>query len=113
VIEIVGAILAAFTVFFRSRLDLSLEMLALRQQVAVLKRKRPRPLLNCLDRFFLDHAADGVAALVRCSGYRETCDRDRVASKRVPILSVLEIQPARWSTQGQRRDSKSHSEDET
>jgi hypothetical protein len=37
VIDMIGAILAAFAVFFRSRLDLSLEVLALRQQVAVLK----------------------------------------------------------------------------
>src|SRR5689334_12268373 len=47
-----GAILAAFAVFFRSRIDLSLELLALRQQVAVLKRKRPRPLLNRVDWLF-------------------------------------------------------------
>src|SRR5947207_1109016 len=38
--------------FFRSRTDTALEVLALRQQVAVLKRKRPRPALNSLDRFF-------------------------------------------------------------
>jgi hypothetical protein len=30
----------------------ALEVLALRQQVGVLKRKRPRPLLNCWDRLF-------------------------------------------------------------
>ena len=51
-IEIIGAILAAFTVFFQSRLELSLEVLALRQQVAVLKRKRRRPMLSRLDRLF-------------------------------------------------------------
>jgi hypothetical protein len=39
-------------VFFRSRRDTALEVLALRQQVAVLKRKRPRPKLNRLDRLF-------------------------------------------------------------
>ena len=38
--------------FFRSRSDTALEVLALRQQVAVLKRKRPRPKLNSLDRLF-------------------------------------------------------------
>ena len=38
--------------FFRSRADLGLEILALRQQVAILKRKRPRPLLNSSDRLF-------------------------------------------------------------
>jgi putative transposase len=52
VIDILGAILAALAVFFRSRLDVSLEVLALRQQVAVLKRKRRRPVLSRLDRLF-------------------------------------------------------------
>ena len=46
------SILAAVRVFFRSRRDTALEVLALRQQVAVLKRKRPRPALNSLDRLF-------------------------------------------------------------
>jgi hypothetical protein len=45
-------ILAAFRVFFRSRGDAALEIVALRQQVAVLKRRRPRPTLNSLDRRF-------------------------------------------------------------
>jgi hypothetical protein len=39
-------------VFVRSRSDTALEVLALRQQVVVLKRKRPRPTLSRLDRFF-------------------------------------------------------------
>ena len=38
--------------FLRTRHDLGLEILALRQQVAVLKRKHPRPRLNNLDRWF-------------------------------------------------------------
>lgn len=44
----IGAILAAFAAFFRTRLDLSLEVLALRQQLAVLKRKRRRRVLSRL-----------------------------------------------------------------
>ena len=51
-LEFLLSILAAISVFFRSRSDLALEVLALRQQVAVLKRKRPRPILNCRDRRF-------------------------------------------------------------
>jgi hypothetical protein len=43
---------AALRVFVRSRSDTALAILALRQQIAVLKRKRPRPLLNTLDRLF-------------------------------------------------------------
>jgi putative transposase len=52
VLTLILAFLAAIRVFFRSRVDTSLEVLALRQQVAVLKRKRPRPSLNRLDRLF-------------------------------------------------------------
>ena len=45
-------LVAAVRVFFLCRTDLALEILALRQQVAVLKRKRPRPNLNRMDRLF-------------------------------------------------------------
>ena len=46
------AFLAALRVFWRSRGDTALEVLALRQQLAVLKRKRPRPALRLWDRLF-------------------------------------------------------------
>ena len=46
------AALAALRVFLQSRADISLEILALRQQVAVLKRQRPRPPLHTGDRLF-------------------------------------------------------------
>jgi putative transposase len=52
VLHLITAFLAAVRAFFRSRVDTSLEVLALRQQVAVLKRRRPRPSLNRFDRFF-------------------------------------------------------------
>ena len=38
--------------FFRSRYNLGLEILALRQQLGVLKRKQPRPQLRIQDRRF-------------------------------------------------------------
>ena len=50
--ELVLSILFAMRVFFQDRADVALEVLALRQQLAVLKRKRPRPPLNALDRLF-------------------------------------------------------------
>lgn len=46
------SILAAARVFFSSRCDTAVEILALRQQVAVLKRKRPRAPVTTLDRVF-------------------------------------------------------------
>ena len=44
--RLLPAFLAWFGVLFRSRNDLGLELVALRHQVAVLKRKNPRPKLN-------------------------------------------------------------------
>jgi putative transposase len=52
VLEFTLALLAAARVFFRSRHDAVIEILALRQQVAILKRQRPCPKLNSLDRLF-------------------------------------------------------------
>src|SRR5215813_10274090 len=45
-------LIAAARVFFQSRTDVAVEVLALRQQVAVLKRRRPRPPLRPMDRLF-------------------------------------------------------------
>jgi len=52
VLHILLSFLVAIRAFFRSRSDTALEVLALRQQVAMLKRKRPRPRLNSCDRLF-------------------------------------------------------------
>ena len=46
------ALIAAARVFFQSRTDMAVEVLALRQQVAVLKRRRPRAPLRPMDRLF-------------------------------------------------------------
>ncbi len=43
---------SSLSVFFRSRYSLTLEILALRQQLGVLKRKNPRPRLRIHDRVF-------------------------------------------------------------
>jgi putative transposase len=52
VIAVLLSLIAAVRVFFLTRTDLAIEVLALRHQVAVLKRKRPRPPLSPLDRLF-------------------------------------------------------------
>jgi hypothetical protein len=46
------ALIAAARVSFQSRTELALEVLALRLQVAVLKRRLPRPPMRPLDRLF-------------------------------------------------------------
>lgn len=50
--EFIRSIAAVIRVFLRSRTDTAMEVIALRQQLAVLKRKRPRPPLRSLDRLF-------------------------------------------------------------
>jgi putative transposase len=50
--SLLNTLVAALRAFFVGRTQLALEILALRQQVAVLKRKRPRPALNPMDRLF-------------------------------------------------------------
>ncbi len=51
-IALILAVLAYSRAFFISRHRLGLEVAALRQQLAVFKRKRPRPRLCDLDRAF-------------------------------------------------------------
>ena len=50
--QIILSFLVVIRVFFGSRSDTAPEILAFRKQVAVLKRKRPRPKLNACDRLF-------------------------------------------------------------
>jgi len=52
VAEFISSILAAVRVFFISRSDTALKVLALRRQLAVRKRKRPRPPVRPIDRLF-------------------------------------------------------------
>jgi hypothetical protein len=52
VLSFLLAFLTVVRVFVRSRADSALEVLALRQQLGVLKRKRPRPRLSAPDQLF-------------------------------------------------------------
>ncbi len=51
-VPVVRAVVAYFRAFFVTRHDLALEIAALRQQLAVSKRKQPRPRLRQPDRLF-------------------------------------------------------------
>ena len=76
------ALLAAVRVFFRSRRDIALEILALRHQVAVLKRKRPRPQLRPCVGFSRSHV--GVYSV----GRRNTVDSKPATSRHVHLVET-------------------------
>ena len=87
--EFILSMLAVFRVFLHSRGDTALEVLALRQQVAVLKRKRPRPVLNSLDRLFWTMLCRFWPRWKRPPRDREAGDRRRLAPRRFPALLAL------------------------
>ena len=84
------AFLAAARVFLRGRADTALEVLALRQQVAVLKRRQPRPPLSVLDRLFWTVLREtwsrwkDVLVIVKP-------ESRQLASRRVPTVLALEV----------------------
>src|SRR6516225_9286833 len=95
------AFLSWFGVFFRSRHDLGLELVALRQQVAVLKRKNPRPRLTLWDRVFWLGPPPLVVEMGERVGGREAGHRRRLASHGVPLLLALPFTPPPRPTKDQ------------
>ena len=101
---ILKALLVSLSRCFQSRRDLVLENLALRQQLAVLAAKHPRPRLAARDRLFW-------VILRRCwTGWRKALlmskppDRRAVASRR--IQSVLQVDLAQAPSFRQKASSK-------
>ena len=98
------AVLGALRVFFCSRSDTALEILALRQQVAVLKRNRSRPPLHSGDRFFwttsaaygpagpmsssLSNQRPSLAGIAPAFGFIGAGGLVRAAGDRVPVALI-------------------------
>src|SRR6516165_842647 len=80
-------LLSWFAAFFRSRHDLGLELVALRQKVGVLKRKNPRPQLGLLRSALPVRPPALVVTIGERAGDREAGDRRRLASRRVPRVT--------------------------
>src|SRR3954468_14022754 len=90
VIRLLLSLIAVARGFFRSRTEIALEVLALRQQIGVLKRKRPRPRLSPLDRLFWTVLRTTVVSLARCVGDCQTRNGGGLASGRLPPVLALE-----------------------
>jgi hypothetical protein len=67
-----------------SRHQLALEVAALRQQLVVFKRKRPRPLLGNIDRRFWVTLLTMVVRLGWCLDHRKSRDSGLLAPRRLP-----------------------------
>src|SRR5690242_2964518 len=88
------SLIAAARGSFRSRTDIALEILALRQQVAVLKRKWPRTSIKTSGTVVLDGPAHDVVSLAGCLSDRQTRNGGGLASGRLSPVLALEIAAA-------------------
>jgi len=77
---------AFFTSNFKERRDLALENLALRQQLAPLKRERKRPTIKNRDRLFWVWLSRIWKSLARNFAHRQARNGHRLAAPRLPTL---------------------------
>ena len=89
----IGLCLGTLVRLLRARRSLLLENLALRQQLAVLKRRHPRPRLDLLDKLFW------VAVRRFWSGWQQS------------LIVVTPETVGRWHRDGFRSINNSHNED--
>jgi hypothetical protein len=84
-------------IIFRSRQDLILENLALRQQLLVLHTKRPRRRLPTIHKLFWIGPLKVLVALERVVHSRYAKNSGDLASSRLPpLLEVALTSPPRW-----------------
>jgi hypothetical protein len=88
VLDLLLALIAAVRVFFRSRTDTSLEVLALRQQVSGAETEISTTDSEPLRSHVLDHASESEVAMDGCSGHRQARN-SRLASRRLSALLAL------------------------
>ena len=92
----------ALRAIFRTRGELLIENLALRQQVATLKKERPRPVLDDVDRAFWVALRDLMAGLGESAGHRKSGHRCQVESRPIPTLlgEALPGETGPWAAAG-------------
>ncbi len=80
------AMLTYLRAFLIARHRLAVEAVALRQQLAVYKRKQPGPSLNRFDRLFLGGRSSDLDQLVRSTHSRQARNGGVLASRRIPLF---------------------------
>lgn len=85
------ALFSLIFVCFRPRTDLVLENLALRQQLQVLNRRRPKPRMTPPDRFYWVTLRRLWSSWKPCADYRRAGDGRTLASCRVQTVLEPDI----------------------
>jgi hypothetical protein len=103
-ITIASALLSVLSFRFRSRASLELELIALRHQLAVLRRQRPGRLRIFATDRLLDVALPDLAADLERHGAGEAGDCDPTASQGFPAVLAVAMITLRGPAQGELRD---------
>src|SRR5262249_24974723 len=85
------AVVAYLRTLLLPRHKLALEAVALRQQLAVFKRKQPWPKLDRLDRLFWIVLLPAVGGLVRSPNHRRAGDGSFLASCLIPAVLAVAV----------------------
>src|SRR5713101_2765771 len=102
--SLVIALLGALRASLRTRTDLALENLALRQQLVLLRRRSKRPQFGRLKLVSSGCGSPTSGGVARGAPCRSPPDRDSLAPARLPRFLDLEVTPrAGGSTTGQLR----------
>ena len=112
--DVCSLIWLALIGLFRSRASLQAEILTLRHQLNVLRRKSPQRLtFSSIDRLVF-------AGLYRFGTWRagrfedrQAGDRDPLASCRLPSVLALEIKTAQWPSKDPAGNPSAHSRDQS
>src|ERR1700722_11789392 len=94
-VTLAGAIIAYLRAFFAPRHKVVLEAVALRQQLAVVKRKQAAPQTRSPRSVVLDCALSVVGPLVRSLNHRPAGDRGFLAPCRIPAVLAVGSQRRR------------------
>jgi hypothetical protein len=111
--ESVLSVLAAIRVFFRSRGDTALEILALRQPGRSPQTEAAAAASKLSGSAVLDYSAAVLVSLGRSPRHRQVQDRRRLASRGLPLVLALAFPAARRSAKDHRGDSTAHPSDGT
>ena len=95
-LQFILALLAAVRVFFRSRNDTALEVLALRQQIVLLEPETTTAAVESVGSAILDYPAPHLVPVGRGPGSSETGDRRRLAPGGISALLEVAIASTRW-----------------